>query len=55
MKTVGDVLDKIEDACAMIDKLHNCNDIYVGPVEREDLLVILRDYCVVLRHIPVKQ
>lgn len=55
MKTVGDVLDKIMGAHIVKDRLEDCNDEFVGPVLREELIEILEDYCETLRRIPVKQ
>lgn len=58
MKTVGDVIEKLEATCNMINRLYNNDDPVfcdVRGIDRDDLLEILRDYCALLRNIPIKQ
>lgn len=56
MKTVGDAFEKLNDACDMIDKLANDVEFKSIPtLDREDLILLLRDYCALIRALPIKQ
>lgn len=56
MKTVGDVLDRFDEICRLIDNIHGCNsgDIKIPGFDEDDLIRILREYCAVLRSLPMK-
>lgn len=53
MKTVGDVIDKIDDVCAMIDAIYRIDNSVDLGVDKEELREMLREYCRVLRSLRV--
>lgn len=53
MKTVGEVIDRLEDVCAMIDSIYRIDNSVNLNVDKEELLGMLREYCRVLRSLKV--
>lgn len=55
MKTVGEVLMKINEVCTLIDAISSANNMHIPGFDNDDIICILREYCAILRSIPIKQ
>lgn len=55
MKTVEDVLCKLDEVCRLIDAINGSNSMHIPGFDNDDVISILREYCMTLRSIPIKR